>query len=159
MSRSFNIAEEGHVAVGSYPISANGLTTLDAINMEGYSHLSAIITTGATNGAAITVTAYEATDAAAGSAALLAFSYYLETTASTDVLGARTLNSTTALAFTNDSISNQMAVIEIDSSQLTDGKNWVNLTLSGAATTTPISVVYVLSGARYAGPESPTVIA
>ncbi len=157
--KGFVIAEQGHVAVGSYPISANGLTTLDAINMEGYGHLSAIITTGATNGAALVVTAYNSTDAAAGGAAVIPFNYYLETTASTDVLGARTLNSTTALTFTNDSISNQMAVIELDASELTDGKNWVNLTLNGAATTTPISVVYVLSGARYAGPESPTVIA
>jgi hypothetical protein len=159
MGKPFVIAEEGHVAVGKYPISANGLTTLDAINMEGYSHLSAIITTGATNGSALVVTAYEATDAAATSADLIAFAYYLETTASTDVLGARTLNSTTALTFGNDSISNQMAVIEIDASQLSDGHNWVNLTLNGATTTTPVSVVYVLSGARYASPESATVIA
>lgn len=159
MSKGFNIAEEGHVAVGSYPISANGLTTLEAINMEGYAHLSVIITTGATNGAAITVTAYNSTDAAATSADAMAFNYYLETTASTDVLGARTLNSTTALAFTNDSISNQMAVIEIDASELKEDHNWFNITLSGAVTTTPISVIYVLSGARYAGPESPTVIA
>ena len=157
--KGFVIAEQGHVAIGSYPISANGLTTLDAINMKGYGHLSAIIVTGATNGAALTVTAYNSSDAAATGAAVIPFNYYIETTASTDVLGARTLNSTTALAFTNDSISNQMAVVEIDASELTDGKNWVNLTLNGAATTTPICVVYVLSGARYAAPESPTVIA
>jgi hypothetical protein len=159
MSIDFNVAEQGHVAIGSYPVSANGLTTLDAINMEGYSHLSAIIVSGATNGADIVVTAYNSSDAAAAGAAVIPFSYYQETTASTDVLGPRTLNSTTALTFTNSSISNQMAVIEIDASQLTDGKNWVNLTLNGAATTTPICVVYILSGASIAGPESPTVIA
>lgn len=157
--KGFNIAEEGHVAIGCYPISANGLTTLDAINMEGYAHLSAVIVTGATNGGDVTVTAYNSTNASAGSAAVIAFNYYIETTASTDVLGARTLNSTTALTFTNSSISNQFAVVEIDASELADGKNWVNLTLSGATTTTPICVMYVLSGARYAGPESPTVIA
>ena len=156
--KGFVIAEQGHVAVGSYPISANGLTTLEAINMEGYGHLSAIITTGATNGSALVVTAYNSTDASATSADVIAFNYYLETTASTDVLGARTLNSTTALTFGNDSISNQMAVIELDASELADGHNWVNLTLNGATTTTPVSVVYVLSGARYASPESATVI-
>ncbi|MGV0982631.1 MAG: hypothetical protein ACOYB0_09745 [Polynucleobacter sp.] len=159
MSKGINIAEECHVAAGLYPIAVSGLTTMDAVNMEGYSHFTAIITTGATNGAAITVTAYNSTDASATSAGLIAFNYYLETTASTDVLGARTLNSTTALAFTNDSISNQMAVIEIDASELEDGHNWVNLTLSGGVSTTPFSIVYILSGARYAGPESPTVIA
>jgi len=157
--KGINIAEQCHVAAGLYPIAVSGLTTMDAVNMEGYSHLTAIIKTGAANGAAITVTAYEATDAAAGSADLIAFNYYLETTASTDVLGARTLNSTTALAFTNDTVANQMAVIEIDASQLSDGHNWVNLTLSGGVSTTPFDITYILSGARYAGPESPTVIA
>lgn len=157
MSR-FVIAEEGHVAIGLYPISANGLTTLDAIDMSDYSHLSAIVVTGATNGGAITVTAYAATDNAAASADVIPFSYYLEATASTDVLGARVLNSTTALAFTNNSISNQFAVIEIDSSELPEDHKFVNLTLSGATTTTPVCVTYVLSGARYGGPESPTVL-
>ena len=158
MGNAINLAEECHVAIGLYPISAHGLTTLDAINMEGYSHLSAILVTGATNGAAITVTAYEATNNAAGSAALIPFRYYLETTASTDVLAAAVLNSTTALAFTNDSVSNQFAVVEIEASDLSDDSNWVNLTLSGAVTTTPMCVVYVLSGSRYAAPESPTVL-
>lgn len=156
--KGINIAEQCHVVSGLYPISANGLTTLDAVNMEGYSHFTAIITTGAANGADVTVTAYNASNASAGSAAVIPFSYYQETTASTDVLGARTLNSTTALTFDNSATANLMAVVEIDASELTDGLNWVNLTLSGAVTTTPMSVVYILSGSRYAGPESPTVI-
>ena len=158
MGKAFNIAEEGHVAIGLYPISANGLSTLDAINMEGYSHLSAIIVTGAANGADLVVTAYEATNNAAGSAAVIPFRYYQETTASTDILGAAVLNSTTALTFGNSAVANQMAVVEIDASDLSDGFNWVNLTLNAAATTTPTCVVYVLPGSRYAGPESPTVL-
>ena len=105
------------------------------------------------------VTAYAATDASAGSADVIPFSYYQETTASTDLLAARVLNSTTALTFVNATVANEFAVIEIDASELPDAHNWVNLTLSGATTTTPGCVVYVLSGSRYAGPESPTVIA
>jgi hypothetical protein len=156
--KGFNIAEQGHVAIGQYPISMNGLSTLDAINMEGYAHLSIIIVTGAANGTSVVFTAYASTDAAATSAEIIPFNYYQETTASTDVLGARTLNSTTALTFTNATVANQMAVIEIDASELPDGHNWVNITESAATTTTPGCVVYVLSGARYAGPESATVI-
>jgi hypothetical protein len=148
MSKPFVLAEEGHLVAGLYPIAVSGLTTMEAVNMAKYTHLTAIIMTGATHGAAITVTA-----------SVIAFSYYIETTASTDVLGARTLNSTTALTFGNDSISNQMAVIEIDASQLEEGHNWVNLTLSGGVSTTPFSIAYVLSGSRYAAPESPTAIA
>jgi hypothetical protein len=157
--KGFNIAEEGHVAIGQYPISMNGLSTLDAINMEGYSHLSVIIATGAANGTSVVFTAYASTDASATSAEVIPFNYYQETTASTDVLGPRVLNSTTALTFTNATVANQMAVIEIDAAELPDGHNWVNITESAATTTTPGCVVYVLSGARYAGPESPTVIA
>jgi hypothetical protein len=158
MSKPFVLAEEGHLVAGLYPIAVSGLTTMEAVNMAKYTHLSAIIMTGATHGAAITVTAYNATDASATSASVIAFSYYIETTASTDVLGARTLNSTTALTFGNDSISNQMAVIEIDASQLEEDHNWVNLTLSGGVSTTPFSIAYVLSGSRYAAPASPTAI-
>ncbi len=157
--KGFVIAEQAHVAVGQYPVAVSGLSTLDAVNMEGYGHLTAIIATGAANGADITITAYASTDASATSADLIAFNYYLEATASTDVLGARTLNSTTALTFGNSGIANQLAVIEIDASELPDGHNWVNLTESAGVSTTPFAVIYILSGARYAGPESPTVIA
>lgn len=156
--KGFNIAEQAHVAAGLYPIAVSGLTTMDAVNMEGYGHFTAIITTGAANGADITVTAYNSSDAAATDAAVIPFHYYQETTASTDVLGAKVLNSTTALAFGNSAIANQMAVIEIDASELTDQLKWVNLTLSGGVSTTPFSIVYILSGARYAGPQSATVI-
>lgn len=158
MSNVYNLAEGAHVSFGYYPTAASGVTTLDAIDMSRYSHLSAIVCFGAANGTDITVTAYEATDNAATSADLIAFSYYQETTASTDVLGARVLNSTTALTFDNSATSNLFAVIEIDASQLSDGHNWVNLTLSSNSDTTPFSVIYVQSGARYAGPESPTVL-
>jgi hypothetical protein len=157
--KGFVIAEQAHVAVGQYPVAVSGLSTLDAVNMEGYGHLTAIIATGAANGADITFTAYASTDAAAGGAELIPFNYYQETTASTDVLGPRTLNSKTALTMGNSGVANLLAVIEIDASELPDGKNWVNLTESAGVSTTPFSVVYILSGARYAGPESPTVIA
>lgn len=159
MSKGFNIAEEGHVAIGQYPVSMNGVTTLDAINMEGYAHLSAIIVAGATNGGAVTYTVKASTDASATSADSIAFNYYSETTASTDILGARTAATTSGFAGVNDSVSNTFHVIEIDASELPDGHNWVNITESGAATTTPGCVVYVLSGARYGSPESATVIA
>ena len=157
--KGFNVAEEGHVVAGLYPIAVSGLTTMDAVNMEGYSHFTAIIKTGAANGADITVTAYNSSDASATDAAVIPFSYYQETTASTDVLGPRVLNSTTELTFDNSATANLMAVIEIDASELTAGLNWLNLTLSGGVSTTPFDITYILTGARYSGPESPTVIA
>jgi hypothetical protein len=156
--KGFVIAEQAHVAMGLYPISANGLTTLDAVNMENYGHLTAIVATGALNGADLVVTASASTNNAAGGAEVIPFHYYQETTASTDVLGARVLNSTTALTFGNSAVNNQFAVVELDAAELPEGKPWVNLNLNGAATTTPTAVTYILSGSRYAGAQSPTVL-
>lgn len=158
MVKGINIAEECHVAIGQYPVSMNGVTTLDAVNMENYSHLTAIIVAGATNGGAVTYTAYAATDNAATSADAIAFNYYSETTASTDVLGARTAATVSGFAGVNDATSNTFHVIEIDAAELPAGHNWVNITESGATTTTPGCVVYILSGSRYGAPESPTVL-
>ena len=156
--KGFNIAEEGHVAIGQYPISMNGVTTLDAIDMSDYDHLSIIIVAGATNGGDVTYTVKAATDNAAASADSIAFDYYSETTASTDVLGARTAATVSGFAGTNSSVSNTFHVIEIDAAALPADHNWINVTESGATTTTPGCVIYILSGSRYARPESPTVL-
>jgi hypothetical protein len=157
--KGINIAEQAHVAIAKYPATSNGVTTLDAVNMEGYSHISMILVSGAAAGTDIVATVYASTDASATSAELVAFNYYQETTASTDVLGARVLNSTTALTLDNSATTNIFAVAEIDASELPDGHNWVNMTLTDSTNATNIiCCIYVLSGARYAGPESPTVI-
>lgn len=157
--KGINLSELAHQAAGLFPISANGLTTLDAVNMRDHAHIRALILAGATNGAAITVTVLASSDAAATGATAIAFAYYKSIVAASDVLGARTLATTAGFAMSNDSVSNTMYAIEIDASELPDGKPWINVTFSGAATTTPVSVLYDLTGARYAAPSSPTELA
>jgi hypothetical protein len=158
MGNAINLAEECHVSMGLYPINGTGLTTMDAINMEGYSHLSILIAAGASNGAAHTVTVLASTNNAAGSAEAIPFTYYRAVTTGSDVFAAAQAAATTGFAMSNNAVNSTMYTIEIDASELPDTKPWVNVTLSGAASTAPLSVTYVQSGARYAAPESPTVL-
>jgi hypothetical protein len=156
MSKAFNVAEEGHVIPILYPIAISGLTTEpDYVNMEGYEHLDIIIALGATNGAAMTFTVKYNSSSSGGTA--MAFDYYAEETASTDVLGARTAATTAGFAAVNNTTSNIFYVISIDAAQIPDGSNFVGLVCSGAVSTTPGCAIGILSGARYAGPESATV--
>ncbi len=154
----FQFGEQGHVAFGKYPISMNGLTTLDAVDMSKYGHLQAIIALGASNGGAVTFTAYAATDNAATSADAIPFHVYKAETTGSDVFGARTAVTTSGFAAKNDSVSNIAYIIDIDASDLPDGHNWVNVTASGATTTTPGCVMYLLTGARYDKTESASVL-
>lgn len=151
-----NLAEETHVIPILYPISMNAIATEpDYVNMENYSHLSIIIALGATNANPVTFTVKYSSSSSGGTA--MAFNYYAETTASTDVLGARTAATTAGFAAANDSTSNIFYVIEIDASEIPDGYNFVGLVASGATTTTPGCAIGVLSGPRYAGAESASV--
>ena len=156
--KAVNIAEECHVSMGLYPINATGLTTLDAIDMSRYSHLSVLISAGLANGAAHTVTVLASTNNAAGSAEALPFRYYRAVNTGSDVFAAAQTATDAGFALSNNNVNSTMYTIEIDASELPEDKPWVNVTLSGAASTAPLSVTYVQSGARYAAPESPTVL-
>jgi 5-enolpyruvylshikimate-3-phosphate synthase len=155
--KGFNIPEAGHVAVCKYPISMNGIAALTAVNLADYSHVDFIIAMGATNGNAVTYTLnYGTTSSDAGTA--MAFNYYAETTADTDILGARTAVANTGFAAANNATSDILYVISVDASEVPDGNPWLHVVASAAATTTPGTCIAVLSGSRYAGAESPTVI-
>ena len=154
--KGFVIPEQGHIIPILYPISMNTIATEpDYVNMEGYGHMDIIIALGATNAGAVTFTLKYASSGSGGTA--MAFYYYKEITASTDVLGARTLATTAGFAASNDTVSNTFYVISLDASELPDGYNFVGLVASGATTSTPGCAIGVLSGARYGTPESPTV--
>ncbi|MCK9570446.1 hypothetical protein M0R72_15975 [Candidatus Pacearchaeota archaeon] len=154
----FVIPEDGHIAIGLYPVALSTGATCDAVNMENYSHLDALVVCGASQGGPTTITVLAATDGSATSAEAIAFDYYAEETASTDILGARTAATTAGVAMDNDATSSIFYVVSIDASQLPADHKFVNVTLAGSASTTPAAVIYILSGARYGGPESPTAL-
>jgi hypothetical protein len=125
--------------------------------MENYSNVDIIIQTGVTNATAGTITIEECTDLAAGTATAIAFSYYAETTAAGDTLGARTTVAATGVALSaND---NCIYVISIDASELTDGYPVIQVEWSNPGGSTLGSAVAILSGSRYASDQSATAIA
>lgn len=157
--KGFNIGELGHVVNILPPIDVDTASGASCVpfSMKGYSHVDIIIQTGVTNATAGTITVEECTDLAAGTAVAIPFSYYAETTAAGDTLGARTTVANTGVAISaND---NCLYVISIDASQLSDGYPVIQVEWSNPGGSTIGSAVAILSGARYASPESATAIA
>lgn len=154
----FNVAERGHVVNALPPQSITGAVTSDVWSMKNYSRCSIIVTCGATNADAGFVTIEECDDFTPTNDTAIDFSYYAETTAAGDTLGARTA----ALAATGIDVSandNITYVIDIDAAELSDGYPNLILKWSAPGGATLVSAVVVLSGAKYAETESPTAIA
>ena len=99
----------------------------------------------------------EADAASAGNANAIAYAVYKEETAAGDTLGARTAVASAGVTpSANDTI---MYVIELDASELTDGFEWVEVSLTNASANSVIaSIVAILSGARYGEDQSATAI-
>jgi len=154
--KGYYVAEEGHVVNILPPKDINGgAQTSDWFNVKKYGHVSIILTLGVTGGAS-TVTVKEADSNSGGNSAAIKFNAYKEETAAGDTLGAKVAVAAAGFATsTNDSIT---YVIEIDASQLSDGKPYLALLMSDPSSATLASAVAVLSGSRYAEETSPTAI-
>ena len=153
--KGITIAEECHVINGIGAVDTNsGVKTSTAWSMEDYQHASIIITTGVV-GNTTTFTVFNGTTQAMGTEAAIGFDYYAELAVAGDTLGARTTVANTGFA-TGTANSNTF-VIEIDASELTAGYNWMRVK-SDAAVASLISVVVILSGARYASTAARTAI-
>lgn len=160
-AKGFNIAEECHVVHFLHPVdldsSQHSAQITDRIHLGRYRHVSIIISLGVT-GAAATITLIPYTAASGGSAAsAIAFNYYAETTAAGDTLSGKTAATASGFATsTNDTV---FYVIELDASELPDGYPWLGVTITDPTAATFGAVVAILSGARYSGDQSPTVLA
>ena len=152
---SINLSEHCHVVSLGFP--ASGKTTTDFFSMKNHSHASIILTQGlATSGT--TVTVKRAESAASANSSAIAFQYAVETTSGLDSLGARA--SATTSGYTLGSGSNQTLVIELDASEAcTASSPWITVELaSNTDAADLVSVVAVLSGSRFAKPESSSVL-
>jgi hypothetical protein len=161
-ANGFNIAEQGHVCNLLPPIDiTGGATILQVFSMENYAHASIIVQFGVTASAATKIIINECTSAAGAGATAIAHAIYkCETgagSASGDVLGARTAVATAGT--TPSATDNIFYCIEINANELSDGYEWVQLAITAPAASILCSAVAVLSGSRYALPQSATAIA
>ncbi len=151
------IAEEFHVVNALAPVDIGGVAKVsDFFSLKNYAHASITVTCGVVGNAA-TITVEESDDLAGNDTTAIDFKYAQELTAGGDTLGALAwVGATTGISTgTNNGTIHQ---IEIDASQLTDGYPNLVVKMTNAAANL-ISVLVVLSGARYQSDITPTAIA
>lgn len=155
--QGITIAEQAHIVNVLPPIDVIGGAVGDRFDMGKYGHASVIVQVGVSESAFTAIVVKECTAASGGTATAIAFDYYAEETASGDTLAARA--SAAAAGITPSANDNIFYVIEIDARQLSDGSNWVEVSLTNGSTPVLGSIVAVLSGGRYNQTLSPTAIA
>lgn len=153
----FVTAEEGHWVNILPPVDITGGVTCDRFTMAKHNHASILIQVGVSAAAWTKIILNACTAATGGVATAIAYNIYKCETAASDVLGARTAVAATGLTpSANDSI---MYVIELDASELPADSNWVELSLTNGVNSVIASAGALLSGSRYASPQSATVLA
>lgn len=157
--KGFVLAEQGHVVNILAPVDVTGGVTAQRFSMANYQHASIIFQIGVSAAAFTALLVKNCTLASGGTATAIAFSIYKQETAgaSHDVLGART--AVTAAGYAPSANDGIFYVIELDANELTDGFPWVELSLTNGTNSVIASAVAILSGARYAETQSPTVTA
>ena len=155
-SKGIVVAEELHVVLATAPVDVNSGVSSDVWSMANHSHVSILVVLGVTGGAT-TITVEECDNFTPSNTTAIAFSYYKEETAGGDTLGGRTAATTAGFAAsTNDGV---FYIIEIDASQLSDGRPNLRVVASDPSGATFGAIIPLLSGSRYAQPESATAIA
>ena len=152
-----NLAERGHFVNVWSPIDVNGGVTGDRFTMKNHRHVTIYLAIGVSAGAPTKILVKNCTADSGGTATAIAYKIYKEETDSGDVLGART--AVLAAGATPSANDNIFYVIELDAEELTNGYEWVEVSMTNAAQSVLSSCVAVLTGARYGQTESPTVIA
>lgn len=153
----FFLAQSGHAVLALAPVDVTGGKKTAAVNLANYSHLSALIGIGVSAAAAglITVEACTAQDGTGATA--IPFNVFKSETAAGDVLGP--LVAVPATGLQPPATDGIFYVIELDSAQLPAGSSYVRIGIADTANSVIATVFFVLSGARYAGDQSPTVLA
>jgi hypothetical protein len=132
--------------------------------MADYQHASILVLIGASAAAFTKIivsagTATAAIGSAVAGAVAIPFNIYKQETAGADkdVLSART--AVAAAGYTPNAADGIFYVIEIDAAELPDGSPYVQLSLTNGVNSVIAGAVAVLTGARYAETQSPTVTA
>ena len=147
------LAEQGKPIVGIAPIDIGGAAkTSDYFSMEDYGHASILVCCGAITNAA-TITVEESDDNAGSDKNAIGFSYYAVD--GDGVTGSRTTVESTG--FSTGNTNKRMWIIEIDASELSDGYPYLCVKTDDAAANV-ITVLPVLSGARYAQAAPPSAL-
>ncbi len=154
--QGINIAEQGHVVNVIPPIDITGGVNGDRFKMNNYGKATIIVQVGVSSAAFTKIIVREADAATSGNVTDIAFSMYKEETAAGDTLGARA--AIAAAGYTPHANDNIMYVIDIDASELTDGRNWIELALTNGTNAVLASAIAILSGSRFGHDQNETAL-
>lgn len=150
--KGFSIAERGKPVAGLAPVDIGGVAkTSDYWSMENYSHVSIIVYCGAITNSS-TIILYESDDASGSSKTAIAFDVYQITAG---VTGTKSRNAATGLV--TGTTNGSMWVIEVDASELSAGYPFMTMVTDTAAANV-LTIIPILSGARYAQAAPPTAL-
>jgi hypothetical protein len=156
--KGFVISEQGHIVQVTAPVDVTGGATGQAFSMKNYQHASILVLIGVSAAAFTKIVVNQATDVSGSNPVAIPFSIYKQETAGAhDVLGART--AVAAAGYTPSANDGIFYVIELDAAELADGSPYVQVQLTNGTNSVIAAIVAVLSGARYAETQSPTVLA
>lgn len=141
------LAEQGHFVNVIPPIDITGGVAGDRFKMDNYQHASITVAIGVSAAAFTAIVVKECDAATAGTATAIPFTYYEETTALGDTVGAKQV--ATSAGITPSANDNIFYRIELDAQELSDGFNWVEVELTNGANSVIASVSAELTGARY----------
>ena len=157
MPQGITLAEQGHIVNVLPPIDISAGKTGDRFKMTNYGHATIIVQVGVSAAAFTKIILKECNAASGGTATAIAFDYYAEETAAGDTLAARA--SATSSGVTPSANNNIMYVIEIDARALSDGFEWLELSVTNTTNSVIASAIAILTGGRHQNAQTATAIA
>ena len=157
----FNLAEQGHLVQLFEPADHTLAEASLVVRMGKYSHLTIVISYGATPRADGLILIESCDNMTPSVHTEIVFDYYECIVdfegALGDVMSAKKTAAITGMVPTGT--SNIMYIIELEAAQLVSGHIGFRMRQVDPTGASIMSAIGILSGARYAGPQSPTVIA
>ena len=156
MPARFYAAQDGHLVQLVAPVNITGGVTSPAFSLKNYAHASIVVGIGVSAAAPTTLLLNACTNAAGAGATPIPFNLFTAETANLDVLSAKV--PVTAAGYSPSGNDGIFYVIEIDAQTLPQGFPYLQVQIVNGANSVIAAVYAVLSGARFACDQSPTVL-
>jgi hypothetical protein len=156
-AKGFYVAQEGHIVNALPPVDITGGKFSDVWSMRNHAHATIIIQIGVSAAAFTKIILNACDDFTPSNRTALAYTLFVEETAAGDTLAAK--EAVAAAGKTPSANDGIMYVIEVDASELPDGKPNLEVSLTNGSNSVIASVIVILTGARYKEDTSATAIA
>ena len=140
------LPEMSHIVNVIPPIDITGGVTGDVFSLDGYKRATIVVQVGVSAAAFTKILVNECSDLAGSNPVAIPYTLYKQETASGDVLGSS--SEVTAAGQTPSANDDIFYVIELDENDFTDGKHFVQLSLTNTSNSVIASAVAILHDPR-----------